>query len=160
MGGTNFQTVGVGRDVKEAYQNAVREATYEHGHGGYTGTIAEKDGWAHYIQPARTNAQKYIDAVWAYQWWTICKERVADDVRRGCMPSREDEKVARKKSVLTKALQKHEHNIARMAKVADDKWGPAVALELTGKDLKEAKERMGLKGTKKKVFLFFGMASC
>ena len=42
MGATQFSNIGVGKDLGEAFQRTVRRAQYEHGHGGYTGTIAEK----------------------------------------------------------------------------------------------------------------------
>lgn len=42
MGATTFMTVGKGADAKEAFKLAVEDAQYEHGHGGYSGTIAEK----------------------------------------------------------------------------------------------------------------------
>lgn len=42
MGGTTFEHYVSGVDVKDAFKRAHEEATYEHGHGGYSGTIAEK----------------------------------------------------------------------------------------------------------------------
>lgn len=42
MGGSTFETIGEGKDSKEAFQLARESAQYERGHGGYTGTIAEK----------------------------------------------------------------------------------------------------------------------
>lgn len=42
MGAMQFECTGVGKNAQEAFNNAVKEAQYEYGHGGYTGTIAEK----------------------------------------------------------------------------------------------------------------------
>jgi len=42
MGACTFFTVFGGRDAGNAFTEARREAQYERGHGGYTGTIAEK----------------------------------------------------------------------------------------------------------------------
>jgi hypothetical protein len=42
MGATNFYTEAEGKTFAEAFSNAVREARHWHGHGGYSGTIAEK----------------------------------------------------------------------------------------------------------------------
>jgi hypothetical protein len=42
MGACDFQSIAVGKTAQEAFRAAVEEAAYEHGHGGYTGTIAEK----------------------------------------------------------------------------------------------------------------------
>ncbi len=45
MGAEEFTVVGKGKTANEAFRNAKQEAQYEHGHGGYTGTIAEKHGF-------------------------------------------------------------------------------------------------------------------
>lgn len=42
MGGTTFETIGRGKTAKEAFDARKAEARYDHGHAGYTGTIAEK----------------------------------------------------------------------------------------------------------------------
>ena len=42
MGACDFYTRSKGSSAKAAFANAVEEAQYESGHGGYTGTIAEK----------------------------------------------------------------------------------------------------------------------
>ena len=42
MGASEFITRGRGKTAAEAFRAAVEEARYEDGHGGYTGTIAEK----------------------------------------------------------------------------------------------------------------------
>ncbi len=42
MGAESFYTRSRSRTVEEAFQKAVEKAQYDHGHRGYTGTIAEK----------------------------------------------------------------------------------------------------------------------
>ncbi len=42
MGASTFTVVASGRTAKEAFLNAVDTARFEKGHGGYSGTIAEK----------------------------------------------------------------------------------------------------------------------
>lgn len=42
MGAEYFHCVAEGKDAHRAFANAVEEAYYWHGHGGYTGSIAEK----------------------------------------------------------------------------------------------------------------------
>lgn len=42
MGACTFVTRSHGRDVQQAFRAAVEDAKWTHGHGGYTGTIAEK----------------------------------------------------------------------------------------------------------------------
>ncbi|WP_181800353.1 hypothetical protein [Streptomyces ipomoeae] len=45
MGSEYFSAYQDGTDVKQAFRDAVENAEYEYGHGGYTGTIAEKDSY-------------------------------------------------------------------------------------------------------------------
>jgi len=42
MGAQDFFVEAEGATAQEAFRNAVDEARHEYGHGGYTGTIAEK----------------------------------------------------------------------------------------------------------------------
>lgn len=44
MGSSTFIIRSKGKTPEEAHNAAVLEAQHEHGHGGYTGTIAEKAG--------------------------------------------------------------------------------------------------------------------
>lgn len=45
MGATGFIAAASGKDVKEAFANARADAAYWHGHGGYSGTVYEKDSY-------------------------------------------------------------------------------------------------------------------
>lgn len=45
MGACTFYTMGEGRTAREAFRSAQIEAMEEHGSRGYTGSIAEKDGF-------------------------------------------------------------------------------------------------------------------
>ena len=45
MGGDVFYTESEGTNIDEAFRKAVEQAEWEHGHAGYTGTIAEKTGF-------------------------------------------------------------------------------------------------------------------
>jgi hypothetical protein len=62
MGATTFVTYGFGQTAKEAFSEAVDTAKYLDGHGGYTGTIAEKSSVT--LIPdeehKRKNKQKFI----------------------------------------------------------------------------------------------------
>lgn len=42
MGGQTFYVVTNGESADEAFRHAVSQAQYDHGHAGYSGTIAEK----------------------------------------------------------------------------------------------------------------------
>lgn len=77
MGATTFSTFANGKTVEEAFSNAVGEAYYWHGHGGYTGTIAEKSGAMAFdipILPHWTDMDehKLVEQVQsACDWYTI-----------------------------------------------------------------------------------------
>ena len=45
MGAETFRVEIQETDVEKAFREAVENAQYEYGHGGYTGTIAEKDDY-------------------------------------------------------------------------------------------------------------------
>jgi len=45
MGATTFETTSEARGAKSAFKKAVKDAEHWYGHGGYTGTIAEKDSF-------------------------------------------------------------------------------------------------------------------
>lgn len=40
MGTCNFKVFGIGKDVNDAFNKAVSNALYEHGHDSYNGTIS------------------------------------------------------------------------------------------------------------------------
>lgn len=52
MGADPFFTVAFGKDAREAFLAAREYALWESGHGGYTGTIAEKPGFVLFARPA------------------------------------------------------------------------------------------------------------
>lgn len=45
MGATDFQSHDVATNPDEAFKNCVKQAQYDYGHSGYTGSIAEKDNY-------------------------------------------------------------------------------------------------------------------
>jgi len=45
MGADVFMITATGVSARDAFNNAREEALWEHGHGGYTGSIAEKDSY-------------------------------------------------------------------------------------------------------------------
>lgn len=60
MGACEFSTTAKGKTAKEAFRNAVEDARHEHGHGGYSGTIAEKHDFT-MIAPPVTRAECVSD---------------------------------------------------------------------------------------------------
>jgi hypothetical protein len=63
MGSANFITKSFAKTPEEAFRSAVQQARWEHGHGGYTGTIAEKSGYTIFPRPERVKAADVIRAV-------------------------------------------------------------------------------------------------
>jgi hypothetical protein len=61
MGAAQFTTTAEGKDAKEAFKNAVEEAGYEYGHGGYTGTIAEKSSFVMVPSMTGVDPHKYAN---------------------------------------------------------------------------------------------------
>jgi hypothetical protein len=53
MGAAQFCGFARGEKLQDAFRSAAEAARYEHGHGGYTGTIAEKHD-CHVVSPAPT----------------------------------------------------------------------------------------------------------
>ncbi|MFF0742133.1 hypothetical protein ACFYVL_17220 [Streptomyces sp. NPDC004111] len=43
MGAIEFTEKGSGPDLQTAFHNAVEDSAHQNGHGGYTGSLAEKD---------------------------------------------------------------------------------------------------------------------
>ena len=65
-GGATFYNFGRGTNANQIFSELVNSAKHEYGHGGYTGTIAEKDGFKVVASPmtmqqARQKADEMID---------------------------------------------------------------------------------------------------
>lgn len=61
MGAQDFMTIASGQTAREAFRRAVEDARYESGHGGYTGTIAEKDSYKLVVPREGETPQQCID---------------------------------------------------------------------------------------------------
>lgn len=59
MGAESFFHRARGATAKEAFRNAVNQAAYNHGHSGYTGTIAEKSSFVMIAVPSGENPLGY-----------------------------------------------------------------------------------------------------
>jgi hypothetical protein len=151
MGATNFSTVSMGKDAAEAFAKARAWAQHMEGHGGYTGTIAEKHGFRLFtLNVAPRNlfeVERYVEAL-----------ELADAFER-----QGDAKTAKRELARCPAKFRNDATFRAMARCFSDKWGDAVAIEITGKAAREYKARRASEGTSvrgQRVFLFFGLASC
>ncbi len=134
MGAEVFWCENSGKNAEEAFDKAVEDACYYHGHGGYTGTIAEKGGFRVFEAPKGMSAEKFMQLI----------ENASCDQFEGVSPE-------------------HKQLVINAAAIFDDKWGPAVCVPLAGKELAEAKKKYceanHIKRTSRKFFLFGGWAS-
>lgn len=61
MGASEFLTVGRGATAREAFLEARANALYQSGHGGYSGTIAEKSGFVEIALPIGKSAEAHAE---------------------------------------------------------------------------------------------------
>lgn len=59
MGAQQFVTKAKGKTAKDAFNQAVSDAQYMYGHGGYTGTIAEKHDFVKIAVPSGEKPEEY-----------------------------------------------------------------------------------------------------
>lgn len=62
MGAERFEVKAKGRTAQSAFNRATKEARYEHGHGGYSGTIAEKTEFTVIEVPKGRDPKDYADS--------------------------------------------------------------------------------------------------
>lgn len=60
MGSADFRSTSAGKSAKEAFNRAVERAQYDHGHGGYTGTIAEKTEFVMIACPEGVSPEDHV----------------------------------------------------------------------------------------------------
>lgn len=105
MGAAEFRNTGRGKTVGEAFSSVRDEALYMHGHGGYSGTIAEKGDFVLFPIPEGMTAATFIAAV----------ERVDFP-----LPG----------PVATPLTPEQARIVKRAYEVWNDKWGAACAIEV------------------------------
>jgi hypothetical protein len=104
MGAELFETKESGSTVAEAYSAAVERALWDHGHAGYTGTIAEKDGYRVFTVPASFTAEDFAELIHRAEYDVASRDELVDLL--GLAES------------------------DRVMNYHGDKWGPAVALKV------------------------------
>ena len=150
MGADHFTDYATGKTVGEAFDKARRDAQYEYGHGGYTGSIAEKSGYIEIPVPKGTIAERLVAK--GYEAASAWESAKWND---GYKPTAKERAAVK---YLTDKLG--ERTYERFMEAAHgDKWGPAAALQITGAAAVKLKERLGRKGTHDKVFILTGYAS-
>ena len=121
MGASDFDMCIGGKSVADAFENAVKDALYWHGHGGYSGTIAEKDGYKEFVIPAGMTSEDFLDLLARAESETVHVVYGGDDdyARRAKAEAKEHwDKLVK---LMGGESQAHE-----IKNTYDDKWGPAV----------------------------------
>lgn len=151
MGAADFSTYGLGRTPGDAFVEAVRRAQWEYGHGGYTGTIAEKGDFELFVLPPRVDPAKVVEFARRAEW-VLMHER---------HPQHYDKPRPDDKKALAWLRDKLGRTLADriIMRITGDKWGPCAAFEVKGAKATDIKKIYGRAGTRDKVFLFAGMAS-
>ena len=149
MGANHFFTYATGKTIDEAFNTAVVEARHWHGHGGHTGTIAEKHEFVPVSLPPRWTARKL------------------DELLELSGPTRRGEIKLGKARPLTGHFAADE--LRRLVEQHHDEWGPALGVRLGPAEAKRviAELRTRVRRTQVsslphglRVFAFFGFASC
>lgn len=118
MGASSFFVIVEGKTAKQAFDRAVRDAQHEHGHGGYSGTIAEKHSFVQLPVPAGTTAGAHLErlqkleAALASEYWSPEQMRF----------------VSRTAAELKAAAATVTAADRRAMALLDDKWGPALCV--------------------------------
>lgn len=120
MGANEFECTARGATAEEAFDQARDQAQWDYGHRGYTGTIAEKGDFVKFDLPDGITVREFVDLL---------------HITYGD----KDQMMAKSQS-FPKPVRE---TLLHACDVYDDKWGPAVCVEIEpGK------------------FLFCGLASC
>ncbi|TAK59743.1 MAG: hypothetical protein EPO22_09865 [Dehalococcoidia bacterium] len=128
LGSRQFQVVGRGTNAERAFWTEVAKALEIHGDDGYTGTIAEKYKFVLFERPVDAPVSKIVR--WALEIPFADRDFMASDIP----PS-------------VRQL------VYQVADLTSDKWGPAVAMQLTPE---ETGDQRG--DSSEQVYLFFGSA--
>jgi hypothetical protein len=125
MGASEYMNIGKGRTAQEAFDRLVTSAQWEHGHGGYSGTIAEKQSFVEFARPKGMRRDKVITAVHA-----LGGHALPDAMR----PSVNFGRSADYQQAIAEVYDGNggypSLPIRQMFAVYDDKWGPALAIQL------------------------------
>lgn len=135
MGACSFYDMGLGKTASEAFGTAVRQARYDYGHAGYTGTLAEKDDYMLVIRPNRVTALEVINTIDQAYWGSpsINVSYLEDDKTK-----------KRGKDAYSKLVKWFGDEAENIISTYNDKWGPCIAIEASQAESAKYKERMGV----------------
>lgn len=149
MGAASFSKVLVGKDLAKEFRAAVEQSQYEYGHS-YSGEIGMKDGFVNVGPlPSRMSVDRLLELIYALQDWQYQSH---DWNQYGS-------KYGTKRPGKNPVPEQWRAFVAKAAPIYDDKWGPALVVEVTGTAASKIKKRAGRAGTRDRVWVAMGMAS-
>ena len=125
MGASEFFNVAEGKTADAAFKKLVAQAQWEHGHGGYSGTIAEKRSFVEFARPKGMRRDKVIEAVRALGGYAL-----PDALRPSVNFGRSGDYQQAIAEVYDGQGGYPKLPIQQMFEIYDDKWGPALAIQL------------------------------
>lgn len=123
MGACDFHTTVAKtteiQTASAAFDQAVSQAQWEHGHGGYSGTIAEKHSFVEVSLPAGFTAMEFANAISDTLYTEFTPE-----------PTEGEPKYVTDARELHRRLRSalHSPQIERLGQTYSDKWGPALCI--------------------------------
>lgn len=120
MGGSTFDGTHVGPDARTVFSEAHDQAAWDHGHGGYTGTLAEKHDYVTLPVPPLDDItiDEFVQTVLRGPGWDEGATWTIETWNGGKWESRP----------ASDAVVPH---LERAFKAVDDKWGPAGLIDIT-----------------------------
>lgn len=157
MGAWEFYTIALGRNLEDAFTAAQEQARWEHGHGGYSGTIAEKPGAV--LVGATGDPDRFHRLVLEAGQG---KYRIGKDGHYREVRGSRDKALLVLQEWLNRygTLKVRPPTAQEVVDLHYDKWDECIAVEVTGKRAVTVKRERGRAGTHDKVFAFTGYASC
>jgi len=159
MGAVDFHTQATGRNVAEAYADAVSDALYEGGHDAYSGHIGTgSSGYLVVSKPSRVKAAEWAAMLHtaAHFQDTLNRPEVYPIPKRGTNDYRW---WAQSRDAHKRVVGFYGPKALSILRSLDDKWGGrAIAIRLGKAEEAKVKEARVLKGTRKQVWYFTGMA--
>ena len=125
MGASEFFNVAEGKTADAAFKKLVDWARWEYGHGGYTGTIAEKQSFVEFARPKGMRRDKVIEAVRALGGYAL-----PDALRPSVNFGRSGDYQQAIAEVYDGQGGYPKLPIQQMFEIYADKWGPALAIQL------------------------------
>ncbi len=176
MGGSYDDTKVLGRTPEQAFDTAHRDSQWENGHGGYSGTLAEKDGATFIgVLPARITPERFVQLTrqwWAYEhdgFWTEAVYETVEETFVSWTDNKEHTttrknfvRMAKHRSdPRPKHLQTREFTskLQQWENVSNDKWGPAAIVQLNTADSRKYKAINNAKGKRVNAYYIGGTCS-